>query len=100
MNRLLVDVLLPGIDEVFAGELGALEDGRQLGYLERSGDMIGGNVVGWVGPLRIAGRGEDKDGEAHGPAAFDRILHGNTLPKTIVVRERVEEESRVGSKCD
>ena len=57
----LVDVDLPGIAEVFSCQLGAGENRRQGADLERRRGMIGGNIVGRVGPLRIAGRGDGEN---------------------------------------
>jgi hypothetical protein len=41
--------------------------------------VIGGNIVGGVGPLGIAGRGEGEDGQAQEPTALDQVFHGSTL---------------------
>ena len=76
LDGLLIDVDLPGIAEVLAGELGAREDGGQGADLEGRGGVIGGNVVGGVGPLRVACRGDAKDNQTQDPTAVEELLHG------------------------
>ena len=78
-SSLLVDVDLPGVAEVFAGELGAGEDGRKFRDLEWGGGMVGRDVVCGVGPLSVAdgsGGGEQNGGE---PAESRADLHGFLL---------------------
>jgi len=87
LGNLLVDMHLPGITEVVAAEFCAGEDGRQRADLERGRGVVGGHVAGRVGPLRVAARGERKDGQAENPAIAERakhsIDHGKTLSQLL-----------------
>jgi hypothetical protein len=67
---LLIDVHLPGIAEVFTSKPGSGEDRRQRADLERSGGMIGRDLVCRVGPLRVADGGDGEDGETEDKAAI------------------------------
>ena len=93
LDRLLVDMDLPGILEVLSSELAACQDGRQGAYFERGGGVIGGNIVCWIGPLRIAGRSDGKDGQTQEPATLDQVFHGKTL-QLIVDRNQNEAEMK------
>ena len=73
--RLLIDVHLPGITEILAGQLGAGEDGRQSAYLQGCGRVIGGNFVCRIGPLGIAGEGDSKDGKKQAPTLLGARDH-------------------------
>jgi hypothetical protein len=73
--RLLIDVNLPGITEILAGQLGAGEDGRQSADLQGCGGVIGGNFVCRIGPLGIAGEGESKDGKKQAPTILGARDH-------------------------
>lgn len=37
--------------------------------------MVGRNIVGGIGPLRVAGRGEREDCKGPDPTAFEEVLH-------------------------
>ena len=75
LGRLLVDVDLPGIAEILAGELIARHNGRKRREFERSGGMVGGNIVGGVRPLRIAGDG----GSGRNTASIHRRLNCSSV---------------------
>ncbi len=70
LGRLLVDVHLPGIAEVLAGQLRARQDRRQCAHLERGGGVVGRHIVGRVRPLRIAGCCDGEDSQTENPAAL------------------------------
>ena len=72
-SGLLIDVHLPRIAEVLARKPGSCEDGRQRAHFERRSGMIGGDLVGGIGPLRIAGDGDCGNGEGYNPAIFCTI---------------------------
>ena len=79
LGYLLVDVPLPGIAEIRPREFCAGQDGRQGAYSERCGGVVGRNVVGRIGPLRIAhgSQGECRNGQY--PAALQHMLHKTSL---------------------
>ena len=97
LDRLLVDVNLPGVAEVLAGQLRAGEDRRQGAHFERGGGVIGGNIVGRVGPLRIAGRGDGKDGQTRTQRRLIKLFMANSLP-FIVDRNRNSAETALRNK--
>ena len=78
LGHLLVNMDLPGIAEVFAGELAAGEDGRQGADLEGRGGVVRGHIFGGVGPLGVTGRGEGEDGESDKPTAGEEFFHGRS----------------------
>ncbi len=71
----LIGMQLPGVTEVFARQLRAVEYRRQCVDVERRRGVISGNVVRRVGPLRITGRGERENSQAPRPTGCDRIFH-------------------------
>jgi len=75
LRSLLIDMPLPGILEVLAGELCAGKDGRQGRHLQGCGWMVGGHVIGRVGPLGVAGGGKDKYAKRQNPTVPDQLLH-------------------------
>jgi len=75
LGRELIGVHLPRVAEVRSRQLGAVENRRQGVDIERGGGVIGGNVVGGVGPLRVAGGSEREDCQRPGPTALEKVLH-------------------------
>ncbi len=66
----LIDVDLPRVAEVFTRQLCTMKDRRQRAHIQRSGGMIGRDIVGRIRPLRIAGHGDSKDCQAQNPTGF------------------------------
>jgi len=62
LGRELIGPHLPVVTEVGAGQLLARKDRWDRVNIERRRGVIGGNVVGRVGPLRITGRSEGENG--------------------------------------
>src|ERR1035437_22880 len=95
LDRLLISVHLPRIAKVFASKLLAGENRRQGAHLERRGGMVGGNIVGRVRPLCIAGRGNGTGSQSENPAALHPVVRHKTLLALIV--DRSERESKIGT---
>ena len=70
LDSLLIDVHLPRILEMLAGQFGAGKDGRQCGDLERRRGVVRRNVFRGVRPLSIAGSGDSEHGDAQEQAAI------------------------------
>ena len=71
----LIGAHLPVIAEAGAGELGTVQDGRNGMNVEWRLGVIGRNVVGGVGPLRVASGGKSENGESQDPAMVKRGCH-------------------------
>ena len=72
LGRLLINVHLPWIAEVFASQLRARQHRRQRFHLERSCWVIGWNVIGGIRPLRIAGSCNGEDSKAQDPVFYSK----------------------------
>src|SRR5208283_1506075 len=75
LGRQQIGMHLPGVAEVLACQLRAVENRRQGVDVKRRRGVIGGNVVSRVRPLCITGRCERENSQAQRPAALNWMLH-------------------------
>jgi hypothetical protein len=94
-GHLLVDMDLPGIAEVFAGELVTGKNRRESRDFERRGRMIGRNFVGRICKLGVAACGEREDAECNEATVHGELFHGD-LSRLILSRFMASRESGSG----
>ena len=75
LGRQLIGMHLPVVTEVGGRSAARRENRRQGVNVERRRGVIGGNVVGRVGPLRITGRSEGENGQSQAQRVAIGCLH-------------------------